>query len=176
MSAKLSYGPFKVLCVQATKLLILQCEFGDQNLDLIASVKQKIMDLKNEVIKKNLTYCSTQVALIVTLSRKPGGTRFVGFQGGQWKSVYIDDLLPPSSKVVSVENATSVKSIGDLLLDKSLYNKSDRSFNPLHKIRTRIQAAVSCIQDTNEHKERIGKRIKILLNLMPTQPSSSQEG
>ena len=171
----MNYNPLRVSCDQATKLVILQCEFGDQNFDLIASVKQRIMDLQNEISKK-FNYSLTHIALIVALPRKPGGTRFVGFQGGNWKSVYIDDLLPPITKIVSVENATSVKSIGDLLLNKSLYSKSGRFFNPVHKIRTRIQSAVSCIQDTEEHKERTGKRISLLLKLIPTQPLSSEEG
>ena len=45
------------------------------------------------------------VVFIVQLPRKAGGTNFVGFQGGDWLSVHLDDLRPLKENELSFQSA-----------------------------------------------------------------------
>ena len=45
------------------------------------------------------------VVFIVQLPRKSGGTNFVGFQGGDWISVHLDDLRAQKENEISFQNA-----------------------------------------------------------------------
>ncbi|KAF2974844.1 hypothetical protein EK904_013645 [Melospiza melodia maxima] len=73
------------------KVLIIQTDFegGSQNAQLIASAKYTVV---NEINKVDLGEASVFVYFIMKLSRLKGGTSYVGFHGGLWQSVHIDDL------------------------------------------------------------------------------------
>uniref|UniRef100_A0A8C3MIP0 RING-type E3 ubiquitin transferase n=1 Tax=Geospiza parvula TaxID=87175 RepID=A0A8C3MIP0_GEOPR len=73
------------------KVLIIQTDFedGSQNAQLIASAKYTVV---NEINKVVLGEVSVFVYFIMKLSRLKGGTSYVGFHGGLWQSVHIDDL------------------------------------------------------------------------------------
>uniref|UniRef100_A0A8C3ET01 RING-type E3 ubiquitin transferase n=1 Tax=Corvus moneduloides TaxID=1196302 RepID=A0A8C3ET01_CORMO len=73
------------------KVLIIQTDFedGSQDAQLIASAKYTVV---NEINKVDLGEVSVFVYFIMKLSRLEGGTSYVGFHGGLWQSVHIDDL------------------------------------------------------------------------------------
>ena len=73
--------------------------------------------LNNKVEKK----CTIHVVFIVQLPRKSGGTNFVGFQGGDWLSVHLDDLRSPKENELSFQTAIQC-SISDI------FNSTYQSF------------------------------------------------
>uniref|UniRef100_A0A8C3EPZ3 RING-type E3 ubiquitin transferase n=1 Tax=Corvus moneduloides TaxID=1196302 RepID=A0A8C3EPZ3_CORMO len=77
--------------LKGNKVLIIQTDFedGSQDAQLIASAKYTVV---NEINKVDLGEVSVFVYFIMKLSRLEGGTSYVGFHGGLWQSVHIDDL------------------------------------------------------------------------------------
>ncbi|KAJ1072081.1 hypothetical protein K5549_013948 [Capra hircus] len=73
------------------KILVIQTDFedGSQSAQLIASAKYSAMNEINK-IQGNKNYIL--VNFITKLSRMGSGTSYVGFHGGLWHSVHIDDL------------------------------------------------------------------------------------
>uniref|UniRef100_A0A8D2QE60 Ring finger protein 213 n=1 Tax=Zonotrichia albicollis TaxID=44394 RepID=A0A8D2QE60_ZONAL len=73
------------------KVLIIQTDFEDGSKDaqLITSAKYAVV---NEINKVDLGEVSVFVYFIMKLSRLEGGTSYMGFHGGLWQSVHIDDL------------------------------------------------------------------------------------
>ena len=65
-------------------------------------VKSKIDTDMNSVMQKRST---VHVVFIIQLPRKAGGTNFVGFQGGDWLSVHLDDLRSLKENELSFQNA-----------------------------------------------------------------------
>ena len=149
------------------------------------------------------------VVFIVQLPRKAGGTKFVGFQGGEWLSVHLDDLRPLKESELSFQNAikcsiseifnnmyqsvvsaTSEKHLKPAsleLLEESGHHqslsfnfpevvdvkstKNPSAFNGNRRLRDLIQMACSCLYDTEQNRERTTKRISILTDLIPTEPT-----
>ena len=70
------------------RLLIIQCDNGHENIDLIACARYRTKDERN----KQQSYGITHVVFVVQLPRMNGGTKFASFQGGPWISAHIDDL------------------------------------------------------------------------------------
>ncbi|KAM4037716.1 E3 ubiquitin-protein ligase RNF213 isoform 1-T2 [Anomaloglossus baeobatrachus] len=72
-------------------ILIIQTDFeeGSQGANLVASAKYSAV---NEINKLNLDDKCVFVYFITKLPRIKGGTSYVGFRGGLWQSVHIDDL------------------------------------------------------------------------------------
>ena len=56
---------------------------------------------------------TVHVVFIIQLPRKAGGTSFVGFQGGDWLSVHLDDLRPLRENELSFQSAIQC-SIGEI--------------------------------------------------------------
>uniref|UniRef100_A0A8C0H5B1 RING-type E3 ubiquitin transferase n=1 Tax=Chelonoidis abingdonii TaxID=106734 RepID=A0A8C0H5B1_CHEAB len=83
------------------KILIIQTDFddGSQSAQLIASAKYSAV---NEINKVELGKVSVFVYFITKLSRIEGGTSYVGFHGGLWQSVHIDDLRRSKDMVSDV--------------------------------------------------------------------------
>ena len=65
-------------------------------------VKSKIESNMNSEVQKK---CTVHVVFIVQLPRKAGGTNFVGFQGGDWLSVHLDDLRSLKENELSFQSA-----------------------------------------------------------------------
>ncbi|XP_038597897.1 E3 ubiquitin-protein ligase RNF213 [Tachyglossus aculeatus] len=83
------------------KILIIQTDFedGSQSAQLIASAKYSVV---NEINKAELTGGCISVYFITKLSRAESGTSYVGFHGGLWQCVHIDDLRRPTFMVSDV--------------------------------------------------------------------------
>ncbi|XP_066291012.1 E3 ubiquitin-protein ligase RNF213-like isoform X3 [Branchiostoma lanceolatum] len=80
---------FLTTTLQQESILIVQCDSGHTNSNLIACARYCVQDEQTQV--GNTT---AHLVFIVQLPRLPGGC-FVGFQGGKWTCAHIDDLQPP---------------------------------------------------------------------------------
>ena len=90
-------------------LVIIQCDSGHLNGDLIACARYRIYDLKAR-IHEGLT---THVLFVINLPQQVASSSFVGFQGDPWISSHIDDLRPPSDNTVAPDKA-SLRDMEDL--------------------------------------------------------------
>ncbi|KAM8784464.1 LOW QUALITY PROTEIN: E3 ubiquitin-protein ligase RNF213 [Rhynchonycteris naso] len=88
-------------------ILIIQTDFEDgvQSAQLVASAKYSVL---NEINKVQGNKDCIFVYLITKLSRMGSGTSYVGFHGGLWHSVHIDDL---QKSTVMVSDVTKLKNV-----------------------------------------------------------------
>lgn len=153
--------------------MILQCDSGHLDGELIACAKYRIMDecIENE---GSQTLAITHVLVIIHLPIQAKLSSFVGFQGGSWTSVHIDDLVPDNDlNGVSPEEVTPT-SISELFCASPTHpalpfgpSKEELSY-PQHYwwLRKCIQAAVSHLQDSSGSRRGL-ERIRILEELLP---------
>ncbi|XP_035293735.1 E3 ubiquitin-protein ligase RNF213 isoform X3 [Cricetulus griseus] len=90
------------------KILVIQTDFDDgvHSAQLVASAKYSAI---NEINKTRGTKDFVFVYFITKLSRMGSGTSYVGFHGGLWRSVHIDDLHRSTimaSDVTKLQNVT----------------------------------------------------------------------
>ncbi|XP_047614339.1 E3 ubiquitin-protein ligase RNF213 isoform X4 [Phacochoerus africanus] len=90
-----------------SKILIIQTDFEDgvHSAQLIASAKYSAI---NEINKMQGNKDSIFVYFITKLSRMASGTSYVGFHGGLWQSVHIDDLRRSTIMVSDVTKLQGV--------------------------------------------------------------------
>ena len=137
------------------KILIIQCDCGHLHSNLIACARHKVIDeivvpqssskgnkpedttqAINESVSDSSNkseYISTvHVVFIVQLPRKAGGTNFVGFQGGDWLSVHLDDLRPLKENELSFHNAIqcSISVIFNTMYQSITCPASERKLEP----------------------------------------------
>uniref|UniRef100_A0A669PUC8 RING-type E3 ubiquitin transferase n=2 Tax=Phasianus colchicus TaxID=9054 RepID=A0A669PUC8_PHACC len=172
------------------KVLIIQADFedGSQNAQLVASAKYTVV---NEINKANLGDCSVFVYFIMKLTRVEGGTSYVGFHGGLWQSVHIDDLRR-SKDMISDMSVLQNLTISQMLCE-DLGKAKDPPVNGEEEeeregeaeasvpaaehcegevldivvlLRSCVQSAVGMLRDQNENLSRSRKRIEILLSLL----------
>ncbi|XP_006105644.1 E3 ubiquitin-protein ligase RNF213 [Myotis lucifugus] len=91
-------------CLTSTatrKILIIQTDFEDgvHSAQLIASAKYSAI---NEINKIQGNKACIFVYFITKLSRMESGTSYVGFHGGLWRSVHIDDLRRSTTMISDV--------------------------------------------------------------------------
>ena len=158
--------------------------------DMQSSVQERMFKNNEETESKsdsNKNHKSrVHVVFIVQLPRKAGGTNFVGFQGGDWLSVHLDDLRPLKENELSFQTAiqcsiseifnamyhtiTSETSLKELESASLHHNKLQSvTFNANRRLRDLIQMACSWLYDTEQNRERTTKRISILTDLIPTE-------
>ncbi|KAI8513635.1 hypothetical protein Bbelb_079590 [Branchiostoma belcheri] len=77
--------------VHEESVLVVQCDSGHTNSNLIACARYCVQDEQTQV--GNTT---AHLVFIVQLPRLAGGC-FVGFQGGRWTCAHIDNLQPPQN-------------------------------------------------------------------------------
>ncbi|KAI5277308.1 hypothetical protein MUG91_G144n75 [Manis pentadactyla] len=89
------------------KVLIIQTDFEDgvRSAQLIASAKYSAI---NEINKIEENQDCILVYFITKLSRMGSGTSYVGFHGGLWQSVHIDDLR---RSTIMVSNVTKLQDV-----------------------------------------------------------------
>ncbi|KAM4663578.1 E3 ubiquitin-protein ligase RNF213-like [Discoglossus pictus] len=110
------------------KILIIQTDFedGSQGAHLVASAKYAAV---NEINKVNLDEVSAYVYFITKLPRIQGGTSYVGFQGGLWQSVHIDDLRQSKDMVPDITALQNI-SISQLFYEEGEYKTQEAPKNP----------------------------------------------
>ena len=93
-------------------LVIIQCDSGHSNGDLIACARNRIYDIRSE------KEADTHVVFVIHLPHQAAHSSFVGFQGDPWVSVHIDDLRPTSDSTImpyeAMETAISELFIGTI--------------------------------------------------------------
>uniref|UniRef100_A0A674JMV9 RING-type E3 ubiquitin transferase n=1 Tax=Terrapene triunguis TaxID=2587831 RepID=A0A674JMV9_9SAUR len=158
------------------KILIIQTDFedGSQSAQLIASAKYSAV---NEINKVELGEVSVFVYFITKLSRIEGGTSYVGFHGGLWQSVHIDDLRR-SKDMVSDVTALRNLTISQLFCEDqeeemevetaaSEAEECDTQvLDTTTLLRSCVQSAVGMLRDQSEGSCRSTKRIEILLGFL----------
>ena len=112
---------------------------------------------------------AVHIVLITQLPRIAGGCRnFVGFQGGKWMSVHIDELRPPGKHTPSIEQLIN-RPISELFSGDRI--KEDDSMPavtvPVKLLRNCVQAAACRVDNETESAERSTQRIELLLDLLP---------
>ncbi|XP_060108019.1 E3 ubiquitin-protein ligase RNF213-like [Heteronotia binoei] len=177
------------------KILIIQTDFenGSLSAQLVASAKYSAV---NEINKTDLNQASVFVCFITKLPRVEGGSSYVGFHGGLWQSVHIDDLRR-SQDMVSDVTALRDVTISELFLEHmkepagnlgfvsperveekeeemevegatalEQERKPTRVLDTTILLRTCVQSAVGMLRDQNEGCNRSTRRIEILLSLL----------
>ena len=94
-----------------SRLVIIQCDSGHLNADLIACARYRIYDVRARPENEGITH----VLFIIHLSHHQEKSLFVGFQGDPWISVHIDDLRPTSEYAITPQQAIN-SSISELFL------------------------------------------------------------
>ena len=117
---------------------------------------------------------ATHVVFIVQLPRQAGGTKFVGFQGAQWYSVHVDELITPRDFSFDLLNAIdhSVSEIFGIYAEAKSKLEVPTQHDAFKKVHGLIQKAASRLQDNEENRHRTTERINLLINLIPTDDSS----
>ena len=109
-------------------LLVIQCDSGHLNADLIACARYRIYDkraetsLQNKVLRRE---GRTHVLFIIHLQRHMLGSSFVGFQGDPWISIHIDNLRPTKYNTITLHEAM-IMSISHLFYGEVATNKVGR--------------------------------------------------
>ena len=101
-------------------LVIIQCDSGHQNYDLISCARYRIYD--EAVRSKNQNRIrgrddSTHILFVIRLPQQEVKSQFVGFQGDPWISVHIDDLRKSTEETVIPEQAMTA-TISELFVGK----------------------------------------------------------
>uniref|UniRef100_A0A8C7KKT6 RING-type E3 ubiquitin transferase n=1 Tax=Oncorhynchus kisutch TaxID=8019 RepID=A0A8C7KKT6_ONCKI len=141
----------------ADKVLIIQTDYDEdsQSMNILASAKYSSM---NEINKsKEGDNGRVFVYFVTKLPRIKGGTSYVGFHGGPWKSVHIDDLRK------SKEFVSDVQSLRKLPISQ-LFEKIEEPSEDL--MRSCVQSAVSMLRDQEDSGALSTRRVEILLTLL----------
>ncbi len=116
-------------------LVIIQCDSGHLNSDLIACARYRVCDeairakAKNKIKNQSCDdKIITHVLFVIRLPQQETKSQFVGFQGDPWISVHIDDLRPTSRATVIPEQALNA-SISEIFIGKlNTKNSSHNDF------------------------------------------------
>ncbi|KAK5851292.1 hypothetical protein PBY51_002095 [Eleginops maclovinus] len=142
--------------------------------ELIASAKYCTMNYL-----MTLEHQTCWVIFIVKVSRIPSKSQYIGFQGGVWQSVHIDDLRDSDdmSRNLLVFCGTLISSLvnpaehdedGETLKKTKDSQGDTAHLHSLSLVRSCIQKAVGLLRDPNSVKSRGMQRMHILLTLLRT--------
>nr|XP_023992641.1 E3 ubiquitin-protein ligase rnf213-alpha-like [Salvelinus alpinus] len=171
----------------SNKLLIIQSDLDEasHNASVIASAKYSAI---NEINKSKHEEIEGKVFVyfITKLLRLDSGTSFVGFHGGPWRSVHIDDLRR-SKDIVSDIRVLRNLAICQLFEEKQdqpqglddIYTGTDKHdmecegqtgwkdvLDTTLLLRSCVQSAVGMLRDEMEGGFRNTRRVEILLTLL----------
>ncbi|KAL1264673.1 hypothetical protein QQF64_005028, partial [Cirrhinus molitorella] len=155
--------------------------------ELIASAKYCTM---NEILSLKSDECNFYTVFITKLSRigeqcRTSGNKYIGFQGGVWLSVHIDDLRDssdmslnlkafcgiPISKLISQKVESEVNESEEMDTSELESERGDSVYlHSLSLLRSCTQKAVSLLRDTGKNTSRSVERMNILLGLLEGDP------
>ncbi|XP_067452688.1 E3 ubiquitin-protein ligase rnf213-alpha-like isoform X1 [Thunnus thynnus] len=164
----------------ADKVLIIQTDYDEDSHrgNILSSAKYSCINEINKWATTDNT--KTFVYFVTKLPRMEGGTSYVGFQGGPWRSVHIDDLRRSKEFVSDVHSLKNLR-ISDLFEDPpeametedlTSVTQNDYStvlgdlFNTTDLVRSCVQSAVSMLRDAADSGELSTKRVENLLTLL----------
>ncbi|KAM3924826.1 E3 ubiquitin-protein ligase RNF213-like [Leptodactylus fuscus] len=171
-------------------ILIIQTDFeeGSQGANLVASAKYSAV---NEINKLHLNEKFVFVYFITKLPRIRGGTSYVGFRGGLWQSVHIDDLRKSKDMVTDVTGLLKF-TISQLFsaaneTKESAENNENKNqtameveVDPIEEftktvldtttlIRSCVQNAIGLLRDEGNINSRSTRRVEILIQLLSSE-------
>ncbi|XP_029293033.1 LOW QUALITY PROTEIN: E3 ubiquitin-protein ligase rnf213-alpha-like [Cottoperca gobio] len=170
------------------KILLIQCDFDEasHSANLIASAKYSSLNEINKITQDSMG-SRVFVYFITRLPRMEGGTSYIGFHGGPWRSVHIDDLRR-SKDIVSDIKALQNMTISQMFETKisqpeamevdDMYTENeheeaeseesgcDNIVDTTALVRSCVQSAVGMLRDQVESGRRSTRRIDILLTLL----------
>ncbi|XP_068161093.1 E3 ubiquitin-protein ligase rnf213-beta isoform X2 [Antennarius striatus] len=157
-------------------MLLIQMDLEESHCsdELIASAKYCTL---NYVMSIEGRTC--WVIFIVKVSRIPSQSQYIGFQGGLWHSVHIDDLRESEDMSVNLLdfcgtlisnllNPTSSEHHEDQETIRKNFQADRAHLHSISLVRSCIQKAVSLLRDTTDVTSRSIQRIGILLTLLKT--------
>ena len=163
---------FEDLGGECPGILLVQCDSGDENFNLIAGARHILMEERTNASKMLylLSLEDVHIVLITQLPRIAGGCRnFVGFQGGKWMSVHIDELRPPGRHIPSIEQLIdgpiSMLFNGDRIEEDDAMSAVTVAV-AVKLLRNCVQAAACRVDSETESAERSTQRIELLLDLL----------
>ncbi|XP_023265809.1 E3 ubiquitin-protein ligase RNF213 [Seriola lalandi dorsalis] len=170
------------------KILIIQCDFDEatHSANLIASAKYSSINEINKITQESMG-SKVFVYFITRLPRMEGGTSYVGFHGGPWRSVHIDDLRRSKdivSDIKALQNMTisqmfetrmsqpEAMEVDDMYTEieqegaELEENGSDNVLDTTALLRSCVQSAIGMLRDQVESGLRSTRRVQILLTLL----------
>ncbi|XP_076616648.1 E3 ubiquitin-protein ligase rnf213-beta isoform X2 [Chaetodon auriga] len=159
-------------------ILLIQMDLEESHCsdELIASAKYCAM---NYLMSLEDRTC--WVIFIVKTSRIPSQSQYIGFQGGVWHSVHIDDLRDSEDMSLNLLDfcGTLISNLlnpalsehhedGETLRKRKDFQTDTAYLHSLSLVRSCIQKAVGLLRDTNGVTSRSMQRIHILLTLLGT--------
>ena len=163
---------FEDLGGECPGILLVQCDSGDENSNLIAGARHILLEERTNASEMlNLSSLeAVHIVLITQLPRIAGGCRnFVGFQGGKWMSVHIDELRPPGRHIPSIEQLIdgpiSMLFNGDRIEEDDAMSAVTVAV-AVKLLRNCVQAAACRVDSETESAERSTQRIELLLDLL----------
>ncbi|XP_038133385.1 E3 ubiquitin-protein ligase rnf213-alpha isoform X1 [Cyprinodon tularosa] len=172
--------------VACNRILIIQCNFDEpsKSTNLIASAKYSSLNEINKITHE-IPGSKVFVYFITRLPRMEGGTSYIGFHGGPWKSVHIDDLRRSKDIVSDIKTLQNMK-ISQMFETKEaqleametddMYTESehqeleesglDNVVDTTALLRSCVQTAVGMLRDQVTTGFRSTRRVEILLTLL----------
>uniref|UniRef100_A0A3B3YP08 RING-type E3 ubiquitin transferase n=1 Tax=Poecilia mexicana TaxID=48701 RepID=A0A3B3YP08_9TELE len=157
------------------RILIIQCDFDEpcKSSNLIASAKYSSLNEINKVTQESKG-CRVFVYFITRLPRMEGGTSYIGFHGGPWRSVHIDDLRRSKDIVSDIKTLQNMK-ISQMFETKTSRPEGKRKMlnidldnvvDTTSLLRSCVQTAVGMLRDQVTSGFRSTRRVEILLTLL----------
>lgn len=143
-------------------LIVIQCDSGHVNGDLIACARHRICNMRAKA-RTNDYHSITHVLFIVRLPVHTVNLSFVGFQSEPWISYHIDKLSAGEMGDIGFEYTQKI-SISKIFHDEV---EASRACCRLNRC---IPAAASRLQDFSQNKCRAAKRVELLINAIPCDP------
>ncbi|XP_070836494.1 E3 ubiquitin-protein ligase rnf213-alpha [Chaetodon trifascialis] len=170
------------------KILIIQCDFDEasHSANLIASAKYSSINEINKITQESMG-SKVFVYFITRLPRMEGGTSYIGFRGGPWRSAHIDDLRRSKdivSDIKALQNMTisqmfetttsqpEAMEVDDMHTENEQddmeleQNGCDNVVDTTALLRSCVQSAVGMLRDQVESGFRSTRRVEILLTLL----------
>ncbi|KAM4598338.1 E3 ubiquitin-protein ligase rnf213-alpha-like [Polymixia lowei] len=171
------------------KILIIQCDFDEasHSANLIASAKYSSINEINKTKQESMGI-KVLVYFITKLPRMEGGTSYVGFHGGPWRSVHIDDLRRSKDIVSDIKalrnltisqlfeengNQAEAMEADDMYTEREQHvmevegqTGSESALDTTALVRSCVQSAVGMLRDQVESGFRSTRRVEILLTLL----------
>ncbi|XP_035510465.1 E3 ubiquitin-protein ligase rnf213-alpha [Morone saxatilis] len=170
------------------KILIIQSDFDEasHSANLIASAKYSSINEINKITQESIG-SKVFVYFITRLPRMEGGTSYVGFHGGPWRSAHIDDLRRSKDIVSDIKtlqnmtisqmfetkmSQTEAMEVDDMYTENEQEeaeleeNGGDNAVDTTALVRSCVQSAVGMLRDQVESGRRSTQRVEILLTLL----------
>ena len=136
--------------------LIINCESGHLDGDLIACARYRVSDERAKLSRMNRELGSTHVLFVIHLPRQSTSSTFIGFQGEPWISTHIDELRPQArNSFVSI--CAMQRKISELFLGRSLYLSIKRKLEGSEHFNSKEKGTVA-FASSFEEKDILSKQ------------------